>query len=242
MALIVNLYLACFEVLEMMKFVSAATLLMLAACGGTTLGGTDMSEGHSNKLRSFAQQNAAIRAMSPTGGARLPTSGTAVFEGRAVITAETPNSDLSYVIVGDSHIDINFSRDFVSGNVTNMVGERTDGSGAVTYHTITGFTELGEDDVAVRYPTGTGQSGFLGSHNFDLKTPDGMLNIGGVLHGQYFGNAANVPAGGHAIRGVVMESVFDGGDTLGNRDVDTSVLITGYAVNNFHLGLLDVPL
>ena len=214
----------------MSKLSSISAFLLLSECGGTSLGGTEMDTRHASKLATFTRQDEAIRAMNPTGHSNLPTSGTAVFDGRALITAETTNGDLRYVIVGDSHIDINFTTSFVSGNLNNMTGERTDGSGAVTYHTITGFTELGEDDVSTDYSTPSGHAGFLGSHNFELNTPDGLLDIAGVLQGQYFGNAANAPAGEHVIRGVTMESVFDANDTLGGRDVQTSVFVTGYAV------------
>lgn len=188
----------------MKRLACAATLALLAACGGS---GTDMTPQAPtllqlvNDAEELERDLDQIITQTPTSVRNMPTSGTSTFRGGAAIIASRGAAE--YNLIGDSALTVNFGSERMSGQASNFRG--LNGSG-------TTFAAPGQ----ITYSGG--QIGIGGQHNAFSLTYRGSLDAGGdqlALRG----NATGLFAGNRTAGQIRTKSVLGISGTPGSTTV-----------------------
>ena len=181
----------------------AATLALLAACGGS---GSDMTPvspapgaptfgALANDISNLQDDVMRIASRTPTSAANMPTSGTSTFRGSSAIIAERGN--VEYNLIGDSALTVDFATERMSGQASNFRGITGSGRtfaapGEVTYSggqigiggepsafslTYRGSLDAGGDRLALR---GNATGGFLGNRSSGQIRTRSVLGVSGT--------------------------------------------------------------
>lgn len=122
----------------------------------------------------------AVSNLAPTRAASVPTSGSATFAGPALM--KVSKGAVSYEMVGDSRLAVNFGTHQMGGNITNIQGQRGNG---------TTFSAGGQID----YETGvfpTGRNVFGVDYDGVITVGKDRIALDGRAVGGFYGN----PSGG----------------------------------------------
>lgn len=169
---------------------SICSLLLLAACGGGSTGGSNApaftsTQGAVDELEFFLDE---VEQLGPTPAEVIPTSGSARYEG-VFSLAQTvslfpgdPNPSLRNPMIGELGLNVDFADNTVSGNADNFFG----GEGAVAGALTISDGEVLRTDVGVLFDGDvSGQLGF-GSVQRDVD---------GAIFGFFIGENAEFPSG-----------------------------------------------
>ncbi len=225
--------------MKMNKFAALAVMAFLAACGG---GGDGMVPVTSNpsgsgtptpkapsqdsltaRLEEAAFARRTLSDPEQTTGASIPASGSSTFSGPALLTVSQGGQ--KYEMVGDSKLAVSFSREEMTGGITNFEGRRTNGST---------FTAPGK----IEYDNGIffNQSVFAVDYAGSLAVDNKKIAVDGAAFGAFLrssSNATTKPSGIQAFDGTSdstigkstgitnMTATVDGKSAIGE------ILITG---------------
>ena len=110
----------------MKLFACAATLALLAACGGSNMDMTPatpraptLSDLYGDVSQLQGEVN-RITAQTPTSARNMPTSGTSTFRGGAIVVANRGATE--YNLIGDSALTVNFGTGQMSGQASGFRG------------------------------------------------------------------------------------------------------------------------
>ena len=138
------------------------------------------------RLDAAATARRTVSALSSTPRANVPVSGSSTFSGPALL--KVSRGTASYSIVGDSRLNLDFGSRQMSGGITNLQGQRGNGTtfsapGRITYDTgairagqnvftldYDGNLSVGNDRIALN---GTAVGGILGANGSAIQALDG---------------------------------------------------------------------
>lgn len=165
------------------------------------------------RLDAAAAARTTVSKLDLTRAASVPTSGSAVFSGPALM--KVSKGPASYQMVGDSRLAVNFGSHQMDGKITNIQGQRGNG---------TTFSAAGEID----YDTGTfptGRNVFGVDYNGVITVGKDRIALDGTALGGFYGN----PTGG----GTSAIQALDG--TPGTQ------ILNGVQISNMNASLNGQP-
>lgn len=182
----------------------------LTACGGGggTSGPSELDE-FKDRFDSAEAQVDRLQAMSLTGRAYMPATGSASFTGTAGIIIDpveaTDRDDI--VILGTSRMTANFNRGTMTGSITDMTAATNLTETGADIHNVNGSIRLGigesviGDDVDDNRTNAHNQwyADYVGTLRFDGDRYD----VGGAVDGVFLGNRVNASGGQSSVRGIL---------------------------------------
>lgn len=182
-------------------FMAGASAVGLMACsnGGTSSGDIPADDALV-RIEEFAAMTERLEDRFNSEFTEIPTSGSATYEGFAGIDVGTGAEQIA--LLGDASMDLDFTNDRMSGEITNVIGQQGG--------------DFGNYSGQIDLENGALRSGRPNRITFDY---------GGRLNGQ--GNVIELDGTGEGvfkgtpIRGILAQS--DSGDTANLNGTDTPV-------------------
>ncbi|MBU2359054.1 MAG: hypothetical protein KKB02_09025 [Alphaproteobacteria bacterium] len=174
-------------------FTSVAALLALGACGGTSGVSYEDNTALQSRLRAAEAGYNRTTAQTLTSNDRMPTRGSATFNGVAAIgiAQGVPGPDPDYLIVGDAALSANFARGRVTGKIDNLEGFSPLGEIGFTVP-VTGQVTLGGTRSSIGNNPATAATEEKNEFSTDFAAAmsvDGKpLRAAGTVRGQFVGN------------------------------------------------------
>ena len=196
----------------MKRFLITSMLVLMAACGGTSVAinenvtPQDVAAARSAHAALYQE----INGFSNTRNSAIPTSGSASFSGSVEIYAEERRGKEFY-IVGDAGVVVQFApigEGRLNGQFDNFIVRENDELGNLHTYAIDGEIRVGDDFSVVGDRDGVDSNANFYSADYYgvLETREDTIVIDGEISGGFEGNLIVPTTSGSTIRG------FEGND------------------------------
>lgn len=164
------------------------------------------------RLDEAAIARRTLSGLNQTTTANMPTSGSSTFSGPALLTVSQGGQ--TYEMVGDSRLAVSFGSRVMTGGISNIEGQRSNGS------TFAAPGRISYDNG--RFASGN-RSVFAVDYAGNLAVDNKKIAVDGTAIGAFYGNRTNTaikPSGIQALDGTPGSTI---GDTTGIRNMTATV-------------------